>query len=202
MAVSKEHGGLDLIHFALMSGVILPRSRWAFLGNQRVKGFSKIVSVKPLFELFGAQVLMIDANGKDGAVAHDLRRPFDENEHGRYDVTTNFGTSEHVRNRVRGDGLSGQAQTFKTVHDLTKPGGLMLHAVPRSGGCLHHGTNKYNIEWFKNLAAQQGYQILHAEERPVPHEPAGDDQYVIVAMRKQKRNVPFNTAKWIDPPHE
>lgn len=90
----------------------------------------------------------IDLNGTDAAWAHDLNLPVPVDE--SFDVVTNFGTSEHVFD---------QAQLFRSMHALTRPGGLMLHAVPAQGG-PDHGFYNYHPTFFHDLAAANGYRLL------------------------------------------
>lgn len=90
----------------------------------------------------------IDLNGTEAAWRHDLNRPLPVVE--TFDVVTNFGTSEHVFD---------QAQLFRSVHALTRPGGLMLHAVPHQGG-PDHGFYNYHPTFFHDLAAANGYRVV------------------------------------------
>ena len=69
---------------------------------------------------------------------------------GKYDFVTNHGTSEHLLN---------QQNFFKVVHDLTKPGGLMLHAVPFTAH-IEHGFFNYQPNFFEALARYNSYKLL------------------------------------------
>ena len=90
----------------------------------------------------------IDLNGTEAAWRFDLNQPLPIAE--IFDVVTNFGTSEHVFD---------QARLFRSVHDLTRPGGLMLHAVPHQGG-PDHGFYNYHPTFFHDLAAANGYRVV------------------------------------------
>jgi SAM-dependent methyltransferase len=68
----------------------------------------------------------------------------------KFDVVTNFGTTEHIAN---------QLNAFKIIHDLTAPGGIMIHAVPAQG-LVNHGLLKYNPKWFWMLARSNDYRWL------------------------------------------
>jgi hypothetical protein len=68
---------------------------------------------------------------------------------GRYDIVTNFGTTEHVAN---------QLQSFKVIHDLATPGAIMLHVLPASGS-PNHGLVSYNPKYFWMLGRSNGYKI-------------------------------------------
>lgn len=89
----------------------------------------------------------IDLHGTEVAWRHDLNRPLPIDE--TFDVVTNFGTSEHVFD---------QAQLFRSIHALVRPGGLMLHALPHQGG-PDHGFFNYQPTFFHDLAAANGYRV-------------------------------------------
>jgi len=69
---------------------------------------------------------------------------------GKGDLVTNFGTTEHVMN---------QLNSFRFIHDLTRPGGLMWHNVPTSDFNTH-GFFKYDPKLFWYLARANGYISL------------------------------------------
>jgi SAM-dependent methyltransferase len=69
---------------------------------------------------------------------------------GRFDLVTNFGTTEHLIN---------QLLAMKTLHDVTKPGGIIYHDLPMSG-YLQHGYFLYTPVFFNDLAAANGYRIV------------------------------------------
>jgi hypothetical protein len=69
---------------------------------------------------------------------------------GKFDLVTNFGTTEHVLN---------QYLAFKTMHELAKPGGVMYHELPLGGFHLH-GYFNYNPMLFEQLAEANKYEIL------------------------------------------
>jgi len=174
--------------------ISLPGSRWAFLGNQRIWNAPfRRQSVKPWLELFGAEVVMWDQNGKDGAVACDLREPIQARWTGWGDVVCNFGTSEHVD--------ANQRQVFETIHDVCRLGGQMLHSVPAIG-CDKHGYWKYTLDWFREFARANMYEVLFLDQKVVPHNRGtGPHCYAAVAFRRTSRS-PMNTKEWRDPVHE
>lgn len=100
----------------------------------------------------------IDLDGiDDRALKYDLNEPVPIDD--SFDIVCNFGTAEHVFNTY---------QVFKTVHDLTKTGGWMLHGLPFQGW-IDHGF--YNIQptLFFDLAVTNGYgkgAFLYAEISP------------------------------------
>jgi len=68
----------------------------------------------------------------------------------KFDLVTNFGTTEHVIN---------QYLSMKTMHELTKPGGLIYHDLPMAG-YHNHGYFSYNPLLFRHLAEANGYTII------------------------------------------
>jgi SAM-dependent methyltransferase len=81
--------------------------------------------------------------------AFDLNFPMPEGV-GRYDVVTNFGTTEHVFNI---------GQSFENIHDLLKVGGVVLHALP-GYGYIDHGF--YNIHpcAYLDMAKANEYEVV------------------------------------------
>jgi len=94
----------------------------------------------------------IDANGANGSLTFDLnldlKRDFQYSE--TYDLVTNLGTSEHCFN---------QFMVFKNLHDLCRPGGLMIHALPVQGN-VNHGFYNYHPRFIADLAAANNYQVV------------------------------------------
>lgn len=77
---------------------------------------------------------------------------------GKFDLVTNFGTSEHVIDQYR---------TFRTVHDLTTWGGLIYHDLPM-GGYFYHGYFSYTPLFFNHLALANGYDVVFQWFSKVP----------------------------------
>ena len=67
-----------------------------------------------------------------------------------YDVVTDSGTGEHIFN---------QAQLFRTMHDLTKKGGIMTHVLPWTGW-YNHGFYNFQPTLVYDLAAANDYTVL------------------------------------------
>lgn len=78
----------------------------------------------------------------------DLNTVIDPNR--TWDILTNFGTSEHIFN---------QYAFMKNCHNLTRQGGILLHAVPTSSGA-DHGFYNYHPTFFRSLALANNYSIL------------------------------------------
>jgi hypothetical protein len=90
----------------------------------------------------------IDFDGTAQAMRYDLNEPVPLEK--RYHVIINTGTAEHIFNVF---------QFFKTVHERTLPGGLMIHAIPFTGW-LDHGFYNFNPTFVADLAVTNRYQML------------------------------------------
>lgn len=95
-----------------------------------------------------ASVMSVDMSGTEKALKHDLnytlRLPH------KCDVSMNHGTAEHVFNAP---------QVFKSMHDWTNVGGVMIHESPFTGW-VDHGFWSMQPTLFYDLAAANSYEIL------------------------------------------
>jgi len=104
-----------------------------------------------LHESLGFKYDCVDIDGQFGALVLDMN--FDSvppDRRGKYDLTTNHGTTEHVFN---------QLNAFKLIHDFTARDGLMLHALPFTVH-LEHGFFNYQPNLFDALARFNSYKTL------------------------------------------
>jgi SAM-dependent methyltransferase len=139
----------------------------------------------------------IDFKGSEKALKLDLNDPIDLQR--QFDIVVNIGTIEHVFN---------VAQALKTIHDHTRPGGLMLHVAPFTGW-MDHGFYNFNPTIFWDLARANDYHILvalYAELAPVKivqlHDreqilamaqngQIGTNTMIYVTLRKPAKEMPF-----------
>jgi hypothetical protein len=149
-----------------------PPARVCDLGSQEMsQGIGG--SAKEWMEHQGFEYVSIDFDGKFGALKLDLNEAtlFDVVDLGidpRFDIVTNHGTTEHIFN---------QAAVFKLMHDLTKTGGVMIHAVPTPKFGPSHGFYFYDETIFDDLAHANNYEILQKYRQPDPYE------IILVAFR-------------------
>jgi predicted O-methyltransferase YrrM/SAM-dependent methyltransferase len=105
-----------------------------------------------LWRALGRRIVSIDVAGSGDDFRYvDLNydaTPLDLRE--GFDFVTNTGTSEHILN---------QLNVLQVMHDLTKPGGIMAHAVPTGGYC-GHGFFTYHLKLFTSLAKANDYDCL------------------------------------------
>lgn len=90
----------------------------------------------------------IDLGGSEAALKQDLNQPVELD--CQYDLVLDLGTAEHVFNVY---------QFFKTVHELTTPGGIMVHVLPFQGW-VDHGFFNFHPTFYFDLAAANYYQII------------------------------------------
>lgn len=103
----------------------------------------------PFYRLFGLDsYASIDAVDGRATYRHDLSLPAKSLP--EFDVVTNYGTTEHVFN-------IGEA--FRTIHDLTKPGGLSLHCVP-CFAFINHGFYSINPNALIEMARANHYEVI------------------------------------------
>lgn len=126
------------------------------LGNQVMREW--ISGRKTSKDYFNDQGVMehvyFDLNGQDGAVPVDLTAPVPAEYHNRFDLVTNFGTSEHILN---------QRQVFKTIHDCCRTGGYMVHSVPLDGYWKRHSPYHYKPGFAVALAEKMGYAMVESD---------------------------------------
>jgi hypothetical protein len=107
---------------------------------------------RELYTWLGYHYSAIDIDGSPGSIPLDLN--YDDvpaQERGKYQLVTNFGTTEHVAN---------QLNAFKIIHELTDLSGIMIHVVPAQG-FFNHGLVNYNPKFFWMLARSNGYKVLN-----------------------------------------
>ncbi len=105
--------------------------------------------VKIFYEIFfsAVEVQAIDFEGTANAHKLDLNQPVKLDR--RFDVVINHGTAEHIFN---------VAQVFRTMHEYTGPGGLMVHESPFTGW-IDHGFYNFQPTLFFDLADVNEYLI-------------------------------------------
>jgi hypothetical protein len=105
-----------------------------------------------LWRWLGFDYAAIDIDGSPASIPLDLN--YDSAPDytlGRYQLVTNFGTTEHIAN---------QLNAFRVIHDLAACGGVMIHHLPMQG-MLNHGLVNYNPKFFWMLARSNGYRVVY-----------------------------------------
>lgn len=125
------------------------------LGCQNIyaDGYANMTtSLKEFPERFGVVMETWDILGCQNSKVVDLREPIAKEHHGKFDVVTDFGTTEHV------DGNYYQAR--KNIHDACRVGGLMIHETPLTGHWHGHGHNYLTYEFYAQLSLANDYTIM------------------------------------------
>lgn len=112
-----------------------------------------------------------DINGEDGALPVDLNKECPEEFWDRFDLVTNFGTSEHISN---------QFMVFNNVHLCCRVRGYMVHSIPLVGYWKRHCPYHYQADFGEKLAIACGYELLLNEIAP-----RHNDKFVNFIVGKQ-----------------
>lgn len=100
---------------------------------------------KGVFEKMGIRHTSVDWNGEDGALALDLRKPLNL---GRFDIVTNFGTSEHV---------DQQEPVWRNMIEAT--GKILICSTPYPGDWDWHGIHYPKATFYQKLADLNGFVL-------------------------------------------
>lgn len=100
---------------------------------------------KAAFQRDGIEHTSVDLNGNDGALLRDLQEPLGL---GRFDMVTNFGTTEHVAN---------QEPAWRNVVEAT--GKVFVSTTPAPGSWRRHGKWYPTEEFYRALARLNGFQL-------------------------------------------
>lgn len=92
-------------------------------------------------------VTAVDFHGTARALPLDLNAPLELDR--QFDCVVNHGTAEHVFNIAR---------VFVSMHEATKPGGLMIHEAPFTGW-IDHGFYCLQPTLFLDVARANGYTV-------------------------------------------
>jgi hypothetical protein len=121
------------------------RTTWASGAKNRLYDIARI-----FFDVFlqPESYTAIDPGTPGSQYKFDLNQPVPLNE--KFDVTINIGTGEHVFN---------VHQFYKTAHELTAAGGLMIHSAPFTGW-IDHGFYSFQPTFFFDLARANRYHVI------------------------------------------
>jgi hypothetical protein len=104
---------------------------------------------KAFYGIFGAtSYRSVDLCDPRATFAADLNQPLPDL--GRYDLITNFGTTEHVFNI---------GTTFASIHRLLKVGGVQVHAVP-GYAYIDHGYYNVHPSAYLDMARMNNYDVV------------------------------------------
>jgi hypothetical protein len=119
--------------------------------HPRFNEFMGFFIAKQIYQILFSytKIVSIDYSGSDNAIKVDLNQHLDIiNE---FDVCINCGTTEHIFN---------QYQAYKTIHDHTKVGGLMIHWHPTHGfNHINHGMFLIQPGLLQDMAHANNYSV-------------------------------------------
>ena len=118
------------------------------------------------FEPKGVKYDCIDLSKENNCIEIDLSKPINEDMNylkNSFDLVTNFGTMEHLSENGK---FSFEAvyNCIKTMHDLTKIGGVIINENPKTGHWQLHGFSYYTKTFYECLVEKCGYKILKLDE--------------------------------------
>ena len=136
-------------------GVSTPSPLPQPLSSHTLNGLELLPESAPPASIFwkwlGFHYKSVDLDESHESVFIDLNYDdIPKKERGKYQIATNYGTTEHVAN---------QLNAFKIIHELTSVGGIMLHHLPAQG-MQNHGLINYNAKFFWMLARSNQYEWL------------------------------------------
>lgn len=128
------------------------------LGDQWMSCTNPPSLAEPFYRALGCgRYVSIDGNGR-GTVTADLNWPLSSRALGTFDLVTDFGTGEHIFD---------QAQVWRTMHELVRPGGYLVFDRPLAGYGEHcfYVTNEC---LYRDVASANRYEVLTFEKKQTP----------------------------------
>ena len=105
----------------------------------------------------GQHITSIDLEGCNGSDVVNLDKPIDKKYINKFDVVTNFGTSEHC-----GDLF----QTFKNMYNACKVGGVIICENPKIGNWKGHGNHYMTTFFYHEFCGEMEMEVLDLGEHP------------------------------------
>jgi SAM-dependent methyltransferase len=139
-----------------------------------------------------ASITAIDFDGTEIAHKLDLNQPIDIGQ--RFDIVHNAGTLEHVFDI---------AQAFRNMHNLTRPGGVMIHHAPFVGW-VDHGFYALQPTLFWDLAEANNYHVaamVYAEVAPPRLESLPSREAILEMAKAGRIGRNANLAAVLQRPH-
>ena len=123
--------------------------------------------------------ISLDLNGMYDSLKVDLGRPVPKQLLNRFNLITNYGTTEHVTN---------QYHVFKNINNMCKVNGVIIHAVPIPNHWINHSRYYYSQLFFSELANLCNYKILNIVIKNAYDPPRPKKNLIYVALIKQDNN--------------
>lgn len=136
----------------------------------------------------GIEYQCIDLNGENDSFVLDLSMVLPKHE--PFDLVTDFGTSEHVKDSFYNCWLN--------KWNLCRVGGTIISENPMTGNWPGHGYNYVTLEFYKGLSAMIGCPIELGEHPAMGN--ATDGWNVWCIMKKNREDFiteeQFNSLDW------
>jgi len=135
-------------------------------GDQGLREFNNQPAID-YFRKWGAEVISIDISGAHGSLPIDLSRKIRWDWYkGYFDIVTNFGTAEHVKDDL---------MCFNNMLYFCKPNGIMINIAPSDQFTYkyHRRCKRYSVEFFTEWAKTHNCKVIECrittkEERITP----------------------------------
>ena len=165
-----------------------PPGRMLQLGNKLGRQYAD------WFTAAGWTVVVVDLNGCDGALPIDLTVPGALEHLGKFDMVTNFGTTEHVPE---------QDECWASIHKAVAVGGMLACITPLPGHWERHGRFYPTMAWYDAFARQNGYKSVFVCAVDRFRGVRNLFMEVCAVMRKKVENpvfdIPAQELMWVNP---
>lgn len=121
------------------------------------------------------QWVSYDLHNREGVTIKDLSDLSEENQ--KWDIITNFGTSEHVEPEI------GQYNCWKNMHNWLSVNGYIIHEIPEKGSWANH-CRYYTDKNFFDAFTKIGYKII--ENSIINYEQNGNLSFAFLKKIEQK----------------
>lgn len=124
-------------------------------------------------------ITSFDINGENGAVVVNLSDDVPDEYRNKFDIVTNFGTTEHVKN---------QYVCWKNIFDMTRLDGIVISEIPKKGSWAGHCKYYFDESTFHSL--NKDFSIV--EMMDVHYDGTGN---LIYCVLKKMHSGSFKTSE-------
>jgi SAM-dependent methyltransferase len=153
--------GITSFSISLLEGVIkeFHPKNVCELGAQNLYNQPKLPApyANEFYEAIGIEYTCIDLSVENNCLVLDLSKPIPEGLYNKFDLVTNFGTSEHV---------SDLYECFKNIHNLCRVGGIIVCENPKTGNWPGHGFHYLTLPFYPELSFLNEYKLINYGEWP------------------------------------
>jgi len=150
------------------------------LGNQEMNlAESQSIFAKEYYSNLGYEHTSVDQNGRNGAIEVDLGKPISFI--GKFDIITDFGTTEHVYNAY---------ECLANVVKHTKDGTIIIHKNPKTKNFPGHGNHYFTLKFWEAWAELCKLEVLELYEHPIYHNTIDGWECIAVLKANKETIVP------------